>query len=553
MPLQDAGTARCAPSPLRRALPAWLCAAALLALVVPLVGCTSLRQWVRQGFRVGPDYAPAPAPVAEQWIDYTHSQVNNAPGDYRQWWHVFQDPLLDQLIEQASQQNLTLRTAGMRILEARARLNIARGNLWPQLQQAFGNFQRNNTSQTEANVLLVPDFDHWDVGFNASWELDFWGRFRRAIEAESALLDAAIEDYDNVLVLLQAEVARAYIQYRTFQQRIQVARQNVQLQQRTLQIADVQFRNGKVTELDVAQARENLAATQALVPALESGLRQTANALCVLLGIPPQDLTQLLGEGPIPPAPEQVVVGIPAQLLRRRPDVRRAERLAAAQSAAIGLAEAEFYPHIAINGYLGYGSQKLSDLFRSESFIGAVGPSFQWNILNYGRLLNNVRAQQARFYQRVLEYQQTVLEAAREVEDAIVAFLKEQQRLRRLQESAAQAQRAVQIATIQYRRGTVNFQPVVYMQQILAGRQDQLVQSQGAVALRLVAVYKALGGGWQTRLPRRVAPEAQPLPKAPAQPDPLQTEALAPPPLEEENTHPPVVERIVPHDLGQCL
>ncbi len=525
----------------------------ILVLVVSTSGCTSLRQWIQQGFRVGPDYATPPAPVAEQWIDYTDDHVINAPGDYRQWWQVFQDPLLDQLIQQASQQNLTLRTAGMRILEARARLNIAQGNLWPQLQQAFGTFQRTNTSQSEANVLLTPDFDHLDVGFNASWELDFWGRFRRAIESESALLDASIEDYDNVLVILQAEVARAYIQYRTFQQRLKVAQQNVQLQQRTLEIADVQFRNGKVTELDVAQARENLAATQALIPALESGLRQTANALCVLLGIPPQDLSELLGQGPIPQAPQQVVVGVPAELLRRRPDVRRAERLAAAQSAAIGLAEAEFYPHIAINGYLGYGGRDFSDLLRSESFIGSVGPSFQWNILNYGRLLNNVRAQEARFYQRVLEYQQTVLEAAREVEDAMIAFLKEQQRLDRLQESAAQAQRAVEIATIQYRRGTVNFQPVVYMQQILAGRQDQLVQSQGAVALQLVAVYKALGGGWQTRLPQRVPPDAQPLPQAPQQPNQEQKKALAPPVLEEENAPEPVAERIVPRDLGQCL
>ncbi len=525
----------------------------LLAVVLLGAGCTSLRQWYRQGFRVGPDYATPPAPVAQEWIDYSDSGIINAPGDYRRWWQVFQDPLLDQLIDQASRQNLTLRTAGMRILEARARLNIARGNLWPQLQQAFGGFERFNLSQSSANVLAVPDFDSWDVGFNASWELDFWGRFRRAIEAESALLDASIEDYDDVLVLLQAEVARAYIQYRVFQQRLVVARQNVQLQQRTLEIADVQFRNGKVTELDVAQARENLAATRALIPALESGQRQAANALCVLLGIPPQDLTELLGEGPIPRAPRQVVVGVPAELLRRRPDVRRAERLAAAQSAAIGLAEAEFYPHIAINGFLGYNARDLDDLFRSQSFFGSIGPSFRWNILNYGRLLNNVRAEEARFYQRVLEYQQTVLEAAREVEDAIVAFLKEQERLEQLTESAAQAQRAVEIATIQYRRGTVNFQPVVYMQQILAGRQDQLVQSQGNVALQLVAVYKALGGGWQTRLPGRVPPEAQRLPQAPAEPADEPKKALAPPMLPQEETDEPVAERIVPRDLGQCL
>ncbi|NOX56706.1 MAG: efflux transporter outer membrane subunit [Planctomycetes bacterium] len=474
-------------------------------------GCTSLGQWARQCFKVGPDYQQPPAPVADEWIDFESPEIVSESSDYSNWWSVFGDPVLDRLIQKASRQNLTLQSAGMRILEARARLAVARGNLFPQTQQAFGDFTRINGSTTVANVFPANDFDNWDAGFNASWELDFWGRFRRAIESQEAILNAEIENYDSVLVILQAEVATAYIQYRTFQQRLQWAKENVELQKRTLEIVNVQFRNGRVTELDVAQAKENLAATEALIPQLESGLRQTANALCVLMGEPPRDLTEELGEAPIPAPPDRIFVGIPAELLRRRPDVRRAERLAAAQCAAIGIAESDLYPRIAITGYIGLESENLSSLFDSRSFIGAIGPGFRWNILNYGRIVNNVRANEAQFYKLVVDYQNTVLTAAREVEDAIVSYLKEKQRVQNLEESAKAAARAVELATTQYRQGKINFQPVVYMQQLLAARQDELAASRGAVDASAIAVYKALGGGWQARfagpeMPTELAP-----------------------------------------------
>ena len=449
---------------------------------------------------VGPNYCSPPAPVADDWIDYENPDVVSAPADYSSWWRVFGDPTLDQLIDTASQQNLTLHTAGMRILEARARLGIAKGSLFPQTQQAYGGFARANTSVTTANVLPVDDFDVWDTGFNASWELDFWGRFRRAIEAEDAFLNAEIENYDNVLVVLQAEVAAAYIQYRTLQQRLELAKNNVELQKRTLQIADDRFQNGAVDELDVVQARQNLAATESLIPEFESGVRQTGNAICVLLGIPPHDLTAELGVGPIPEAPAQILAGIPAELLRRRPDVRRAERLAAAQSAAIGVAESDFYPRIAITGFIGLESEDLRNLFDQAALAGTIGPGFQWNVLNYGRILNNVRANEARFHQLVLEYQNTVLEAGREVEDGIISFLKERDRLVALNDAATQAQRAVDISTLKYERGSGSFLPVVYMQEILTTRQDDLAASRGAVAGDVVSIYKALGGGWQARM-----------------------------------------------------
>ena len=512
-------------------LASWMLAVAVLGTVS---GCTGARRWCRNGFQVGPDYCRPPAPVSVDWIDYENPDVASISTSYRCWWSSLGDPILDGLIDTASRQNISLQTAGMRILEARAHLNIARGSLFPQNQQAHGGFSRFNLSDTIANGFPVHDFDFWSTGFNASWELDFWGRFRRSIEAEDALLNAEIEDYDNVLVILQAEVATSYIQLRTLQQRLELAKKNVLLQRRTLEIADVLFRNGKVTELDVAQAKENLAATESSIPEFESGIRQSGNALCVLMGQPPRDLTDELGEGPIPTAPPQLLVGIPAELLRRRPDVRRAERLAAAQSAAIGIAESDFYPHIAITGSIGYSSENLSTLFDTRSVAGAIGPGFQWKILNYGRIRNNVRANEALFHQRVLDYQNTVLAANREVEDGIVSFLKERSRVEKLRESATQAQRAVDISTTQYQRGKISFQPVVYMQQILADRQDQLATSRGAVVTNLISIYKALGGGWQTRM----GGPAMPLEVVPT---PGEVVTL-PPPVDTSPEHPALPE-----------
>jgi outer membrane protein TolC len=228
---------------------------AVVTLAVLSTGCTGLGRWACQGFKVGPEYLRPPAPIADEWIDFENPDVLSDPADYSCWWEVFGDPMLNQLVARASQQNLTLQTAGMRILEARARLGIARGSLFPQVQQAYGDFTRINNSSSTANILPVADHDNWGTGFNASWELDFWGRYRRLIESQDALLNAEIENYDNVLVILQAEVAAAYIQFRTLQERLELAKQNVQLQQRTLQIVNVQFRHGKVTELYVAQAK----------------------------------------------------------------------------------------------------------------------------------------------------------------------------------------------------------------------------------------------------------------------------------------------------------
>ena len=354
-------------------------------------------------------------------------RVRQQCDDLSKWWAVFKDPVLDSLICYAYRQNLSLRVAGCRVLEARAQMAIDVGNLFPQTQTMTGDHTNNVLSRETANPLstgLKRWYGQWDYGFNLSWEIDFWGRLRRAIESDAATLDASVENYDDVLVTLLGDVATNYVTYRTTEQRIRYARENVALQRKTLQIVEGQLKAGIVGELDVDQARSTLEQTEAGIPELEIALRQAANQLCILLGLPPQDLQARLGPGPIPTAPPEVAVGIPADLLRRRPDVRRAERQAAAQSAQIGIAEAEFYPHIAINGTIGYSAENFKNLFQEPALAGSVGPSFTWNILNYGRLVNNVRLQDSRFQELVATYQNTVLSAGQDVENGLVTFLR---------------------------------------------------------------------------------------------------------------------------------
>jgi NodT family efflux transporter outer membrane factor (OMF) lipoprotein len=418
-----------------------------------------------------------------------------------EWWTVFNDPTLNALVQTAYQQNLTLREAGARILEARAQLGIARGNLFPQEQFAFGEYSRIKASQNVANPLLSAWFSNWEHGLGGSWELDFWGRYRRAIEAADAELDSSVENYDDVLVILLSDVAANYVEYRTFQQRLTYARTNVDIQRRSLQLSTDKFDDGLVTERDTHQAKQNLEQTEALIPALEIGRRQAANRLCVLLGMPPRDLDAILGPGSgVPVAPPDVVVGVPADLLRRRPDVRRAERQVAAQSARIGVAVSDLYPHISVVGTIGIEAQQFGDLFRSGSMIGEISPGFRWDILNYGRLVNNVRVQDARFQQLAYAYQNQVLDAGREAEDAIVTFLRSQEQAQHLALSVDAAVRTVEITNVQYSEGAVDFTPLFLFQQQLTEQQDDLAIAQGDIAQGLIAVYRALGGGWQIRL-----------------------------------------------------
>ena len=433
--------------------------------------------------------------MAAAWIDSADRRLITAPEASDAWWDVFGDPTLTGLIETAQAQNLDLRAAGTRILEARARRNIAAGTLFPS-QQAIGAYFH---SQIGQNFPL--QFPHvinlWLTGFNLSWEADFWGRYRRAVASADAEWAASVEDYRESLVMLLGEVAASYVQVRTFQQRIDYARRNVEAQRGSLEIAEARFRDGHVPELDVQQARSNLAQTKSQVPPLEASLRQANNQLCVLLGMPTARLTDSLEPRPIPDAPPEAAVGIPADLLRRRPDVRQAEREVAAQSEQIGIAASDLYPRLALNGFIGYAPTEFGDLFSAKSFFGFVLPTVQWRILNYGRVRNNIRMQEARFQGKVLKYQQSVLQAQREVEDALAGFLKAQEQARDLEESVAATERSVELVLTMYRGGIADFNRVYNAQSLLAKQQDELAQVRGTIAMRLIDVYRALGGGWQ--------------------------------------------------------
>ncbi len=503
-----------------------------LVLLCVCCGCTPFRDYLRNDFKVGPDYKRPPAPVAPDWIDAHDQRVHAAGEDDSNWWLVFNDPILNGLIETAYQQNLTLREAGFRVLRSRARLGISIGEFFPQTQGMEGGYQREGVSVNVANRFanLNRWFSQWDLGFALAWELDFWGRFRRAIEASERTLDASVEHYDAVLVTLIGDVASNYVQIRTIQQQIAYAEQSLALQKQSLEIATAKYKGGQTTEVDVNQGQSDVSNTEALIEQLRIDLRQATNQLCILLGMPPTDLNQMLGDGPIPTAPDQVVVGIPADLIRRRPDVRRAERLAAAQSEEIGIAESDFYPQFSLNGTLGWSAEHIGNGFDRDAFLGSIGPSFQWALLNYGRIFYNVRVQDARFQELVVNYQNTVLNAAAEVEDGLVTFLRSQNQAEDAAKAVTAETSAFHEAFAQYKGGLTDYNRVVVIQERLVSRQQSLADAQGAIAQGLIQVYRSLGGGWQLRLQQ---------PSGVWMPEQVSDELVPPPPPAAENPQDP--------------
>jgi NodT family efflux transporter outer membrane factor (OMF) lipoprotein len=486
------------------------------------------------GCVVGPDFVPPQPSVADRWHEATAEGTTDEPVDYGAWWKGFDDQVLNRLVETAYRENLTLQVAAIRVLEARARLGVVRGLRGPQQQELAGQSVRVELSDNAPNAALL-DRSFWShqLGFDAAWELDFWGRYRRGVEAAGAGYLATIAGYEAALVTVTAELARAYVLLRTFEERLAVARRNVEVQRGSLRMAEIRYRNGLATELDVAQATALLLGTQALIPRLEAGLLQSGHAIATLIGRPPGDLSDILaahsfdadaGDGTprtrIPTPPPDIAVGTPVDLLRRRPDVRRAELEAAAQSARIGIAKSDLYPRFALIGSIGLassadggaqsGDAALGDLLDSSSVTYRVGPVFSWPILNYGRLRNNVRIQDARFQQLVIAYKNTVLDAAREVEDALATYLLSQIRSRHLGGSVESAKRSVELALTQYRAGLVTYQRVLDTQAFLLQQEDRLAETKGNVALNLIATYKALGGGWEIHPGRHtLSPEIQ--------------------------------------------
>lgn len=468
-------------------------------LFLPIAACT-----------IGPNFTAPVAPLADKFRDVDNRSVKSGPLEYQNWWEGFRDPTLNKLIQIAHNQNLTLLSAGTRVLQARAVLGIAIGISYPQIQQAAGSVIYNQASA--ATPLSAPNAtpsNFWTdaVAGQAAWELDFWGKFRRGVESADGAYLASIASYDNVLVSLLGDVTATYIGIRTTEQLIIIAQANVRRQEQALSIAKAKFRGGGASELDVFQATNVLEQTRASIPLLKIQLQQGENALCVLLGVPPQSLGMLLSRsvGRIPSPPRAVVVGIPADLLRRRPDVRAAELAALAQSAQIGVALTQLYPAISITGTFGGSASTanghtLGDVVSWKGVAYAAGPSFQWNLLNYGQITNNVRLQDAKLQQLLVDYQNTVLSAEQEVGNGLVTYVQSQNQAEFLRRSVQAARGAMRIATEQYDQGAISFTTVLTAEQNLLQAENTFTGALSNVPLGLTAVFRALGGGWQIRV-----------------------------------------------------
>ncbi len=455
--------------------------ALLSALIVS--GCVQL----------GPDYQEPAAVVETDWLEIDKQYFSTESAVGPRWWETtFNDPQLNWLVDSALQQNLTLRSAGLRVLQAQQQLAIAIGNQYPQQQAIDGGATRQKASAIT--------FNEYSLGFNLSWEADIWGRFSRQVESSAASLDASVASYDGALVSLVSQVAQNYILIRTFQRRIDVANANIEAQQESLRITQAKLDAGEVSELDADQAETLVYNSIATRIGLELSLQQLKNSLAVLLGEPPQSFNYLLDDkGEIPSVKPNIALGMPQDIIRRRPDIRVAERQLAAQSAQIGVAITDLYPSFSLGGAIGSSAEESDDLFENDNNTWNLSAGFNWNIFNYGRLRSNVRLQDARFQQLLSDYRNTVVQAQGDVENSIVAYLKSHEQLDAYETAVKASQRAVDTATIQYQAGQIQFNTLLSTLTDNALQQDVYASTQGSVNTNLVQVYLSLGGGWEIR------------------------------------------------------
>ena len=463
---------------------------------------------------VGPDFVRPEVPANPEWLDAELEEFETDAAELEAWWRILEDPVLDELIATAKKENNNLEIAGLRVLESQARLNIAIGNQYPQQQVLAGNIAAIGVSESSANTDTTDTrFTEFNAGASVVWEIDFWGRFRRGIEAADADLMASIASFDEALVLVTAQVADIYALIRATEEQLRLAKDSYSIQERSYEIAEVLFRNGSSSELDALQAKTQLLGTAAVIPDLETTLRQLKNALAVLLGRNPGSIDGMLkGEGRLPEIPDSVAIGIPANLLRQRPDVRRAELQALAQNALVGVAQADLYPSFTLTGTLGVtategtsstgsGESGVEQLFSSDSIGYSIGPTFVWPFLNYGRIRNNVRVQDARLQQALVAYRETVIQASREVEDAIAALIGTRVQDAILGEGVRTARRSAELSLLRYQEGFADYQRVLQAQQALFGQQQRYAANRGNVVRSFVALYRGLGGGWQSSGP----------------------------------------------------
>lgn len=435
---------------------------------------------------VGPDYVSPELPT-----------VGDASADVpAEWWTVLNDPLLSGLVDEALENNHDLRSAVSSVRAARARLGIARASYGPQLD-ALGSYSRAKSSDAITRGIGGGENDLYSAGFDAAWEIDLFGGTRRSVESAVAALEAEAAGLGSVQVSVAAETAQSYILVRTWQQRLRVARENLVLQQQTYDLLKSRFDSGLVNELPLQQARYNLESTRAAIPQLETGLEQSLNALAVLVGVMPGSLHERFETAEtLPNIPDDLLIGIPADLLRRRPDVRRAERELAAQTARIGVAMSDFFPKLTLNGSIGAEALTFSGLGDSGNEYYSFGPGIRWAIFRSGSIRNSIRAEKAGQEQALAAYEQAVLAAVQETRNALTGFENEQQRADALAAAAEAAGTAAEVAKENYDSGLSSFDAVLDSQRSLLNFEDQLVQSRSDVIRNLIQLYKALGGGW---------------------------------------------------------
>ena len=467
------------------------------AVIAKLLILAMLGMGFLQGcITVGPDYVPPEQTMPDAWHQELTQDLAEGEKNLKTWWKSLNDPILDSLIERAAAGNLDLQEAAARVTEAEARRGISTGERFPDIN-GNGAVERSRTSEDFFPPTGTRNDNIYGLGLDASWEIDFWGRIRRLVESADAGLQASVEAYRDVQVLLYAEIAINYVEVRTLQARISFAESNVKTQLDSLEITEARLKAEITGELDVRQAELNLARTESTIPVLRASMKQAINRLGVLLGEFPSTLyNELITPVPIPQPPENITVSMPANLLRQRPDIRQTERELAAQNARVGVATSELYPRFFLLGDFGFVGS--SDIFDYTKRGWSIGPSFRWNIFDGGRVRSFIRVEDARTQQALVRYEQTVLDALEEVENSMISYTEEIKRRGFLEDSVKAAQQSVDLVNTLYINGLTDFQNVLDMERSLFVQQDEFAFSQGSVTQNLISIYRALGGGWNT-------------------------------------------------------
>ena len=457
------------------------------------------------GCAVGPDYRPSPPPVPAAWISPPANGLTNVAAASSDWWASFNDPELDSLIQRAVRSNPDLSVSEARLRQARGIRQMSAADFWP-IVDTSGSFARAKQSKNQPLIGALPlppnfpfEYSVYQAGFDASWEIDLFGAKRRAREAATAEWEGAIEARNDAIVSLVAEVARTYVEMRGSQHRMEIARRNLKLQQEAVDLTRARFQTGIASELDVARAAALLAAVRSAIAPLETNMRESMYGLAVLVGREPGDLlAELLPFKPVPPAPPEVPIGLPSDLLSRRPDVRRAERQLAAETARVGVAKSDWFPKLSLNGDAGLESVSLGKWFEPSSEFWSIGPTLQWRALDFGRVRAEVQAQTAVQEAALATYEKAVLNSMQEAENAIVAYAQEQYRHGALADEVSENSRSLAMANGLYAEGRASYLDVLDVERSLYESEDALAVSDQAVSVDLIALYKALGGGWNT-------------------------------------------------------